>query len=635
MEETQGKSRGSRESRTYAMDMVVLARELAAAAQLHGFELQVGIHAGSAAGAVIGKLRAFYCIYGDTVNTASRLCKYADAGQIHCSKGFVECLDAERVRCRHMCCERDLEEALKETRFVSRGLTLLKGFQNSIETFCAPCVLADKLSAASLELGQGELVWPEHSSHQQRLFNVDAFSSGGESRDKSAHLVLEREAESGEGEPVLTEHKSFNVDAFSSSVGGRGMLARRRRSSVRSNLSGAMTSVAGSSIEDTAESLSQYSDLSPESKALLNDKKMAMSQRLAMVSCFDDTSTEEQYQEEEAGKLRCRVGASLALHVSGILFQYLLLVDPPHALHFDLLGSELGAAHANGSTMLLCNLVVHCALSVAIGYALLRRPARWSEWLGFVVGLMRLLWLGVSSMVCQLWPMKQYVLTFAALYSLSQFLVLSQPLRHFLVLYVLSHLCYLVIYQQSRDFIAGAFVIRFMCTALGVWMFNVWCEDLKRRRWRLHHVFQIEMKRFMDILDDLVPLNIEASHGHAARLSNKTPEGEESPRRTGRYQASLDTLKGIATLSTCAQRRALVLQFDVSGFTEFSQQVTAMELAQVTHHLFSTFDSTVKSLRLFKMDTVGDGKLIELVPGTRASCACMRAWGGGKGVVWM
>ena len=134
------------------------------------------------------------------------------------------------------------------------------------------------------------------------------------------------------------------------------------------------------------------------------------------------------------------------------------------------------------------------------------------------------------------------------------------------------------------------------------------------------------MKRFMDILDDLVPLNIEASHSHAARLSNETLEAEERRRRTGRYRVSLDTLTGIATMSTCAQRSALVLQFDVSGFTEFSQRVTAMELAQVTHHLFSTFDSTVKSLRLFKMDTVGDGKLTELVPGRRASCACMRAW---------
>jgi hypothetical protein len=31
---------------------------------------------------------------------------------------------------------------------------------------------------------------------------------------------------------------------------------------------------------------------------------------------------------------------------------------------------------------------------------------------------------------------------------------------------------------------------------------------------------------------------------------------------------------------------------------------------QVAHHVFSAFDTVVESLRLFKMDTIGDGTLL-------------------------
>jgi hypothetical protein len=48
-------------------EMGELAVELMWLAREHGFDLRVGIHTGAAAGAVIGSLRAFYCIYGQAV----------------------------------------------------------------------------------------------------------------------------------------------------------------------------------------------------------------------------------------------------------------------------------------------------------------------------------------------------------------------------------------------------------------------------------------------------------------------------------------------------------------------------------------------------------------------------------------
>jgi hypothetical protein len=39
-----------------------------------------------------------------------------------------------------------------------------------------------------------------------------------------------------------------------------------------------------------------------------------------------------------------------------------------------------------------------------------------------------------------------------------------------------------------------------------------------------------------------------------------------------------------------------VLQLDICAFTELSQKMTPMELAQALHDLFSSFDSTVQNL---------------------------------------
>ena len=44
--------------------------------------LQVGISSGPAAGIVLGSCRRFWCVYGDTVNTAARMCKFSVTGKI-------------------------------------------------------------------------------------------------------------------------------------------------------------------------------------------------------------------------------------------------------------------------------------------------------------------------------------------------------------------------------------------------------------------------------------------------------------------------------------------------------------------------------------------------------------------------
>ena len=177
-----------------AADMVSLAVQLGSIARRHGFWLRVGIHSGNAAGAVVGKVRAFYCIYGHTVNTASRLCKDADKGRVNCSQEFMRCLEAERAAgiCRPGA----------TLAFQPRGRIHLKGIRHGIDTFSA--------SLGAEQSSRGRLPKVEACA-DEALFNVDAFwRKGGEDCISPPQRAYPEIAVAEASEQELF----FNVDAF-------------------------------------------------------------------------------------------------------------------------------------------------------------------------------------------------------------------------------------------------------------------------------------------------------------------------------------------------------------------------------------------------------------------------------------
>jgi hypothetical protein len=441
---------------SYSTDMALLAQQLVQMASKHGFELQVGIHSGCAAGAVLGRMRAFYCLYGDTVNMASRLCKEAEGGQIHCSEGYLQCLQKEMATSAQL----QTRGTLDSIHWTSRGLVSMKGFSKQTETFVVSVVN----SAASLSPDS------EHPARDAR-----------------------------------TDEESYNVDAFGMSICA---LSRTNSTEVDSNphCHANMPSDPIDTLEDMGQEGKEdgLSIASLESSNLqfehefMHDKNMLEFTSLAR--CARAAAGQDPYREQRTKFVRRRMGAAVIFHLLGVVFQHQFALYPTCSYDLDALGPDLSAAYGRLQRLLQRYLTSQILLCLALGLGILGAnrqvlPERWTTWMSLVIGTMRVSWILVSIYAHHLWPVKQYTLTFPLLFSILQFTVVSMnSFRHTVVLFFVCHVLYVCCMIRMGDMVNAAFVVRFLGTSYTCWLFLVWAEDAQRKLWRIGLVFQMEMK---------------------------------------------------------------------------------------------------------------------------------------------
>ena len=82
----------------FALDILVVMQDEALRTQSgEQVKLRIGIHTGEAVAGVIGTSKFSYDIWGDTVNTASRMESHSEAGKIHVSEEVFEALKEKFV----------------------------------------------------------------------------------------------------------------------------------------------------------------------------------------------------------------------------------------------------------------------------------------------------------------------------------------------------------------------------------------------------------------------------------------------------------------------------------------------------------------------------------------------------------
>ncbi len=99
----------------FALEMVEAMKQFRSISTGEEIQLRIGIHSGEVVAGVIGKKKFAYDMWGDAVNTASRMESHGEAGKIHCTEEFVRALSLSSF------------QAFQSFKFVERGEMDIKG----------------------------------------------------------------------------------------------------------------------------------------------------------------------------------------------------------------------------------------------------------------------------------------------------------------------------------------------------------------------------------------------------------------------------------------------------------------------------------------------------------------------------
>jgi len=84
-----------------ALDMLDCVKNEEFLGGKHPVEIRIGLNSGSLLGGVIGRKKYFYALWGDTVNTASRMESHGSSGKVQITQATYE-LVKDDFECQYM-----------------------------------------------------------------------------------------------------------------------------------------------------------------------------------------------------------------------------------------------------------------------------------------------------------------------------------------------------------------------------------------------------------------------------------------------------------------------------------------------------------------------------------------------------
>ena len=516
--------------------MARLAADLMLIGQEHHLDLKIGMHCGSCVGAVIGNLRSFYCVYGNTINLAARLSTEAPVNTILTSYEFAAHLAHLGPAC----------SAFRVIHLKGIGAVdtyRLHGIaQGDLETYDDNGNLLRTVSQT--ESGIGLEVSP---AHQQQ--HADSNSA----RDEASHRVSTPGAQGREEVKVEVFIPDITPNSSARAAKERALSLQARReerawlSHWRSFKNIAEQTVLKRtpgdlpSFDDQGEqqlraatyAMLDSSDLSSESRALIAGT------RFSLLSSFVDADLESKFEAESAGVLRLKIYLSLGQHLMGIFTQLYFVrrtdwMGGPAALEHWASGDgyeqkiRLEALHGR-----VCHyLMIHGGLQLMLAFGMscflfrtfpsARGLFGVGGWLvpaisycSLALAAQRLLFVLTSfraSLI--LWPLKHWLLVFPAVFSISSFILQALSLRHFAFFFPAT--CAAGIYAMHQHLTPYACcgihcALRTASSFVMLWYVSTRIHKDNRGIFQLQEIFFIEMRHLRAMLQAQIA-NSEKSH---------------------------------------------------------------------------------------------------------------------------
>jgi len=514
--------------------MAKLAADLMLIGQEHRLDLKIGMHCGSCVGAVVGNLRSFYCVYGNTINIAARISNEAPLNTILTSYEFAAHLAHLGPAC----------SAFRAIHLKGIGAVdtyRLRGIaEGDLETHDNNGILLTTVSQTQSKIGL------EVSPVHQQL-HADSKSA----RDQASHRVSTPGAQGREevtpGVEVFTPDITPNSSARAAQERALSLQELREENAWLSHWRSfkniaeqtvlKRTPADQPSIDDQGEqqlraatyAMLDSSDLSSESRALMAGT------RVSWLSSFEDADLEAKFQAESAGVLRLKIFLSLALHLMGIFTQLHFVrrtdwMGGPAALEHWASGDgheqkmRFEALHGRVCDYLKIAGVLQLILALGLSCLLLgtfpsaRGLYGVGGWLvpyisccSLALAAQRLLFVVTSvraSLI--LWPLKHWLLVFPAVFSISSFILQSLSLRHFAFFFPAT--CAAGIYAMHQglmlDFLCA---LRTASSFVMLWYVSACIHKDNRGIFQLQEIFFIEMRHLRAMLQAQIA-NSEKSH---------------------------------------------------------------------------------------------------------------------------